>query len=202
MNTGAFAEVSTQLMKLLQDGLDADSNVQPKPTVVLDDPRKPTSGGSAARVSLWLYQVGIDEFGRNNPSPLFPGTAAQPKPTRFAFPPLGVNLFYLITPVLGSNNPTADQTALARAMLTLHENAVLAVSNPSVGLSEQIRIGLASESLDDRVKLWESLSEPYRLSACYVVRTVRLMSPLIETVTPVASMTTGMDDVPARMVEA
>src|SRR3954470_22543334 len=114
MSAASLVQVSRRLKRLLEDAFGAD-DVTPRPRVQFDDPAAPSSQ-DAARISLWLYQVTADEFGRN--APVTEAETATRR-VRFQFPPLGVNLFYLVTLLLG--NPEAEQQALGRVLLTMHE---------------------------------------------------------------------------------
>lgn len=171
MSAQAFSLVSNRLKAVLTRGLPAEH------PVVLTPPT-----GEDGGVSLWLYQVAADEFVRNAPAPV--AEAADGRPVRYRRPPLGVNLYYLLAPL--TDNPVTQQELLARAMLVLHENSVVRVPDPDdpdagaeaaeAELSEAVRVSLVGDSLDDRVRLWDTLDRPYRLSVCYQVRTVRLVS--------------------------
>ena len=192
MSTAVFAQVSKRLQQLIEDSLRADENLNPKPKVVLDDPATLPSGQDSTRISLWLYQVIVDEFSRNASTPSADDRTDSRR--RFRLPPLGVNLYYLITPILG--NSESDQRALARIMLTLHENSILGVTQKDSEVNERVRISVLTESFDDRIKLWESLGKPYRLSIGYEVRTVRLVSKQVDDVVPVGSTTTALAQQP------
>jgi hypothetical protein len=151
-------------------------------TVMLEPPTKDAiTAGSL--VSLWLYQVAIDEFSRNRPPPQI--ETANARKAQLLFAPLGVNLSYLITPLV--NDQEEAQNLLAAIMLALYEAAQTAVDDAASEVSGSIAVSFVPDTLDDRVKLWEALGEPYRLSACYLVRTVRLISKLTATDTPVVT---------------
>src|SRR5262245_11119960 len=127
MSVNAIAAVSTRLKKFLDDVLSPEK-------VELLDPTK-TQDGS---VSLWLYQVTVDEFTRNRP----PGQAetAFGRQVRFQLPPLGVNLYYLIAPMF--NDHEMAQTKLAQVLLALHEFPHLTVEPSGAEVHEVVRISL------------------------------------------------------------
>lgn len=172
-SSAALAQVSAALKSLLEEALLADPVLQTVAfSVVLLDPSKPPmAGANANRVSLWLYQVVPDEFLRNlPPTPVANRVAGQKalvKP-----PPLVLNLYFLVTPLMGS--PDFDQRALGAVMLTLHQTPVVRLHSPGDAVTEEVRIGLVTEPAEDRARLWEAIQQPYRLSACYLVRSVRL----------------------------
>lgn len=195
-SAAALSQVSNALQTLLQDELRRDSVFQTL-SVVLEDPsRPPVANANALRLSLWLYQVVPDEFQRNLPPTPVIGTNGKKhlvKP-----PALALNLYYLVTPLTGA--PDSDQRALGLAMLALHLNPGLTLHIPADGVSEDVRIGLVSDQLEDRVRLWESLSEPYRLSVCYLVRTVRLEDDPKEVGPRVAETSAALGEAPAPVL--
>ena len=186
MSTAVFTQVNQALKTLLDKAL---TDVSGTPVVVFTPPGGDEPGDEVNQVSVWLYQVMVDEFSRNVPPAEAEG---GDKRVRFRLPPLGVNLFYLITPL--QKNPESAQTALAFVLLALHETPVLSVVEPNSEVNERVRVSFLPDSLDDRIKLWESLSKPYRLSVSYVARTVRLASKQTTTAAPVGSTTVGFGD--------
>jgi hypothetical protein len=177
MSTDAFTLASGALKEAVERAIGGTA------AVVLTDPGQ----GNGSRVSVWLYQAGIDEFGRNAAPPTADDQTANRR--RAALPPLGVNLHYLITPIF--DRPEADQQALARVMLGLYEEPVLRVFEPEAGVYDQVRVSPVPDPLDDRARLWEALGKPYRLCACYLVRAVRLASLKTVPAAPVAAVAAG-----------
>ncbi len=176
MSTEAFSFISKQFAKLIEDQLPGH------PRVVLEDP-----GSAAANaISLWLYQVTADEFLRNAPPQRM--QTAEGKDVRFKRPALGVNLFYLLTPMV--KDPESQQNQLAQTMLLLHENPTLRIPDPSnpvavmaaaqAEVDETVSVSLAHDSHDERARVWDSIDQAYRLSLVYQVRTVRLISKQID----------------------
>jgi hypothetical protein len=149
--------------------------------VHLKDPNDPPLSSA---VSVWLYQVLVDEMSRNNLPPTLPPPNALPpgapvalgKRRRAVAPPLGVNLYYLVTPDTGT--AAGDHNAVGAMLLALHESPLLRVpdvNNPA--RDEEIRIHLPIDSLEDRVRLWDTLKgRAYRLSFTCLLRTAFLHS--------------------------
>jgi len=185
MSTTAFATVSNALKDVLATALGGS-------TVVLADPGKATAGD----VSVWLYGVALDEFARNRP-PAQVETASG-RSARFRLPPLGVNLSYLITPMV--DDQAMAQTKLAAVMLALYETPQFPVEAPGAEVSDFVRVSFVPDSHDDRAKIWESISKPYRLSVCYQVRTVRLISKRVATDAAVVSATSGLEEKPTPRI--
>lgn len=177
MSTSAFVQISTRLKELLKAAMDGIG--PPAPTIELRDPSQDVSGDW---ISLWLYDAQVDEFCRNGRAGGFQIENGGGKGA-FRYLPLPVNLYYLITPMITS--PVLAQQALAQIMLALHENALLSVIEPEEEVNTQISVTLSSEEMDDRLKLWEALNKPYRLSVAYVVRKASLVSKQVESTKPI-----------------
>jgi hypothetical protein len=146
--------------------------------IVFKNPTE-TARDSAHRLSLWLYQVTEDEFTRNmpaqRPSPTTTQPAAPAVPTyRHIFPPLALNLYYLVTPFAPSSE--ADQMLLGKTMQVMYDNAIVLVYDEANEVFEELRIMLCRLSLEELTRIWEALQEPYRLSVCYKVRVARITS--------------------------
>ncbi len=135
--------------------------------------------------SLWLYQVTPDEFSRNGPPPTLQ-EASPGKPRQVGLRPLGVNLYFLVTPM--KDDMIANHDEMTRLMLCIHDEPVIFVPKP-LGGTDAIRISIGSESLEDRLRLWDSFkSKPYRLSFTCVLRTGKLQSSQVLTEYPVLSV--------------
>jgi len=142
-----------------------------------------TAQNAANRLSLWLYQVTENEFLKNQP----PARSNGVETTQF--PPLSLNLHYLITPF----GPTgqADLLILGKTMQVLHENAIVLLTDPARELAEELRVVLCSLLLDQLSRVWEALREPYRLSVSYEVRVTRVDSQHAITTARVIERTAG-----------
>jgi hypothetical protein len=137
-------------------------------------------------VNLYLYRVFESPYTRNRD---WPGDRATPPIGR---PALGLQLFYLLTPlgVKPENEGDAGDDAhatLGLAMTALHEHPVLndvhiAGFDADVDLSEalrnsfeQVKVSLIPIDVDELSKIWASLNKPYRLSVAYEVSLVQLL---------------------------
>jgi hypothetical protein len=141
--------------------------------------------GVMRQLSLWLYQVVPNEHMRNAPfvrkqRPAPPGQQASDD-DQF-YPPLVLNLSYLLTPSIqtdggGANDQVADQRVLGRAMQIFHDQSVLRMdSRQSPGQSDELHLSLAMRTIEELAEVWEAMQQPYRLSVCYEVRIVRIES--------------------------
>lgn len=131
---------------------------------------------STKRVSLWLYQVLEDEFAKNQP--MIP--AEQPDPAdpkrrhRDEFPPMALDLMYLLTPFAPTGD--ADHLLLGKALQTLYDNASVLVVDATADIAEELRIAFYRHTLEELTRIWDALNVPYRLSVCYKVRVARVGS--------------------------
>lgn len=151
--------------------------------ISLDNPKE-TAGQSAFRVSLWLYQIVENEYLKNAPAPHGPERQGG------RVPPLALDLAYLLTPFTGT--AVTDQVVLGKIMQILHENASLYIRDTLNGVVDEIRVVLCRLPLQEITNVWQALSEPYRLSVCYLVRVVRIDGELLEESVPVIEVTTGL----------
>lgn len=167
-----LAAVSRKLRDILWDAISADPQVGPivgsKAAIVFLNPTQ-TARDSSNKLSLWLYQVAENEHVKNQPMQRAagPGTDQQ-------FPPLALNLFYLVTPFASTGE--ADHLLLGKTMQVLYDNAVVLLKDPLAGIAEELRVILCRLTLEELTRIWEALREPYRLSVCYQVRVTRIAS--------------------------
>jgi Pvc16 N-terminal domain len=167
-----IAEVSKFLRHTLWLGLaeDADAKqlVSSENNIVLSNPGQPAEDG-VRNVSLWLYQVVQNEHLRNAAFVRQGGDGVE------QYPPLSVNLYYLLTPSTGKDE--GDQRVLGKALQVFHDQSILSMpSTESPGEGEELHISLVQRTIEELAEVWEALQKPYRLSVCYEVRAVRISS--------------------------
>jgi len=177
-----LAAVSGGIRRILWNSFAADPTVRPlvgtEEAIVFLNPTQ-TARDSGNRVSLWLYLIAENEFTKNTP-PL--RVAAD----REQFPPLTLDLYYLLTPF--GPSAEADLLILGRAMQALYDNARTTLINTSARVAEDLGINLFRRTLDELSRVWEALQEPYRLSVCYQVRVTRVDSTITTAAHPVLEM--------------
>lgn len=176
-----LAAVSDALRELVWEAIEQDptlhAHVGTRQAIVFRNPKK-TAEDSANRLSFWLYRVAEDEFMKNQP-PARSGIARAGGEDTGArqssrFPPLALNLFYLITPF----SPTAEfeYLLLGKTMQVMYDNAIVVLRDEPNEIFEELRIILCRLALDEVSRVWEALQEPYRLSVCYQVRVTSIDS--------------------------
>jgi len=172
MSYTVVLEVSKFLRSTLWNGLDAEPVIhtggylQGLASIKLTNP---ADTDPDRRLSLWLYNILPNEHLRNAPYARLKGDE------QIQFPPLSLNLYYLLTPSTGSDD--GDQYVLGKSMQILNDSATVQFQNPGApGTADELHISLAQRSIQELAEVWEALQEPYRLSVCYEVRTVRIAS--------------------------
>lgn len=165
-----IAEVSKKLRSVLWDAFDRDpvirTIVDNEAEIVFSNPTE-TARQDSNQLSIWLYQITEDEFVKNQM--MLRGNT----PDQQRFPPLALNLFYLITPFAGGD---ADHLILGKSMQVFYDNALMTLRNDAMEISEELRLIFCRLTLEELTRIWESLQEPYRLSVCYQVRVTTIES--------------------------
>jgi hypothetical protein len=89
------------------------------------------------------------------------------------YPPLCLNLYYLITPL--TNSTENDHKLLGKTMQVIYDNSTLqgsALKGVLQNSAEELRLILNPLSLEDHSKLWTAFMRPLRLSLSYEVKIV------------------------------
>ena len=187
MSFDAVYHVTRALRMLLHNEL---VTVSASAVVTLNPPGETLPAASG--VNLYLYRVQESPFTKNLSWPGDRKTAASDQPA------LGLQLFYLLTPLGTKPDEGSFQlgddahTMLGVAMSTLHENPILNhVHIPATAASpgfdadailpdflldsyEQIKVVLTPAGLEELSKIWATINQPYRLSVAYEVSLVEL----------------------------
>jgi hypothetical protein len=133
-----------------------------------------------AQLNLFLYQVTANAAWRNMDLP------RQVRPGETGFPPLALNLRYMLT-AYGREENDSDATChrvLGAAMSTLHDHALLSAdeirnSLPGNDLADQIervRVTPLQIPVEELSKLWTAFQTNYRVSTAYEVALVLIDS--------------------------
>lgn len=134
--------------------------------------------GQDTTCSLFLHRVSLNEHVRND--------VGRSDPRR---PALSLNLHMLVT--VWADSAQKEQLVFAWVMRELTRLAVLdgSVLGSSAGLEpgELIQLGIDELSTDDLSKIWQMLAPPYRLSASFVARNVRIGDDGDEAFAPVVA---------------
>lgn len=146
-------------------------------------------------LNLFMYRSEISAAWRNAELP------GVNRPNEGGFPPLALNLHYLLTAYGEKNGDQTSHLFLGTAMSVLHDHPLLGRQEiekilKESGLHEQVeRVRITPEplSLDDMSKLWSAFQSSYRPSTAYAVAVVLIESTLTaHAALPV--LTRGRDD--------
>lgn len=170
--------VDETLRSLITDHLDTTS------TQILDsDPAKYISFKPPHRliadnppsknyISLFLYRVVENSEIKNR--------SLEPRNgNRLQYPPLALNLFYLVTPLMKDNENDDDEAVknahklLGKIMQIFYDHAIIKgveLRGVLQNTTEELRIILNPISMEDITKLWSSFMRPYYLSVSYEVK--------------------------------
>ena len=181
-NYTALAEVGESLTAVLWQEIQLD----PVVNALIDTENKISLKSPAdlandvsVRLSIYLYRVVEDPYTKNQ-FPTF-GNGAQLRKA-----PLTLDLFYLITPLVGE--PRDQQIVLGKVMQVLYDRAILEGSDLVGSLAianEPLRAILNPVSLEEGARVWQALELSYRLSVCYVVRIAMVDSTREQYIQPV-----------------
>lgn len=114
------------------------------------------------------------------------------------FPPMVLSLYYMITAYSTSDlkfRAVQEQRILGKVMQVLSDNAV--ISGEEFGndvMGADIRIELLDLSTEEKMKLWNDTTKPYKTSLCYRVTPVELESTKARRISRVTEFTVEMED--------
>ena len=187
-NSLAIAAVTKTLQHLLTTGVsDMPGQVIAKP------PEK--AQATADQLNIFLYHMPLNAAWRNMDMP------RQVRPGETSQPPLGLNLYYLITGYGSEDSELRSQQWLGKAMSVLHDHPLLGAEEikgalDGSGLEDQIeRVRITPQNLssDEMSKLWTAFQAPYRNSMAYQVDVVLIESNR-PSQAPLPVLTRGKDD--------
>ena len=142
------------------------------PSIAILGPTEMKAGPSAHAVGLYLHRISIDRDGGNR--------YLQPKAVDQApQPELPVNLHLLLIAWTDSTKNEAPLLGWAMQQIgsafefdATHLGA--STRDPSWGEVDTLRIAPDDMSIENLMRIWDGLPGDYRLSASYVMRTIRL----------------------------
>jgi hypothetical protein len=131
------------------------------------------------RLSLYLYRIVENALTKNQ----FPVPELG---NRFRRPPLTLDLYYLVTPLVGT--PREQQIILGKVMQVLYDRAILGDADLTGLLAksrDEFRVILNTVALEEAARVWQALEMSYRLSVCYLVRVAMVSSTRVQSLQPV-----------------
>ena len=118
----------------------------------------------AVRLSTYLYRIAEGASSKNQ-------LPVQVNGVKLRKPPLALELYYLITPLVGS--PREQQVVLGKVMQVLYDRSILEGADLTGSLAaaaEEVRVILKPVELEETTRIWQSMEMSYRLSVVYLVR--------------------------------
>ncbi len=158
MKYTAIAQVSRQIVELLREELTPDL-LRKGDAVGLCSP----DNKGDFSLGVYLYSVEQSEQARIS------GRINQSLFTE-KYPPLVLDLFYMITPYLKSDVKflsEEEQTLLGRVLQIINDHSVLVQEEDEI-----VTLELCNPTLEEREKIWNTPSQPYRVSAFVTARAV------------------------------
>lgn len=163
----AIADIGASLQRVLWEEIQADSQlfalIDNENRISLESPFD-LSEDDSVRLSIYLYRILEDPFTKNR-------HPVQGRGGTLRKPPLTLDLFYLVTPMVGS--PREQQLVLGKVMQVFYERAIVSGPDLAGALSANdapIHVVLNPVSLDEISNVWQAMELSYRLSIAYTVR--------------------------------
>jgi hypothetical protein len=177
-----IAGVGEAIAAALWEEMNADPQVNPlidaESRISLESPAD-LEGDDTVRLSIYLYRIVEDAYSKNRPS-------VNDGRGRLQKPPLTLDLFYMLTPLLGQ--PHEQQIVLGKAMQVLYDRPTLEGTDLAASLGaagEVVRVILNPVTLEETTRVWQALEMSYRLSVCYVARVALVNSTRQQSFVPV-----------------
>ncbi len=172
-----LAEVGQSLVNVLWQQIQADSDLSALinniSLISLESPAEHQENTSdPALLSVYLYRITEDPYMKNRPA--VEGTGGKVRK-----PPMALDLYYLITPLLKA--PRDQQIVLGKILQVLYDNPTLEGPDLDGSLAtagEPIRVVFNTVPLQEVSWVWQALETPYRLSVTYTVRVTLLDSTM------------------------
>lgn len=175
-----LSDVSQQLRSQFFQALDAAPGMDFSLTsaaanITLDAPQDDLA--ESVQASLYLYHIDLDKHLRGQ-RPL----ADRTRDDLFHNPPMPVQLRYLFTPTASSAE--TNLSILGRVLQHVHDHPTITSLNGTPmddsrgAASPALRLRPDLLSLEQLTQLWNALSQPYRLSASFLVEVVAIDSGL------------------------
>ena len=127
--------------------------------------------GNRRLLSLFLYQLAENVHMRNR-------NMVVPDPERLVYPPVILDLYYLLTPYAQEREDEFD--ILERVIRVFYDNAALRGSTLKGMLldsgNDVLRVVLHPLTLEDLNHLWNTFAKPFKTSVAYLVTLIRIPS--------------------------
>jgi hypothetical protein len=184
------ADAGQSIINVLWEEIQTDAQVNgliPSEAAISLESPADLAGNNSVRISIYLYRIVEDPYMKNRFQSVAGSGGSQRKP------PLSLDLYYLVTPMLGA--PRDQQIMLGKVMQVLYDRAILEGPDLSGALTtgnQQLRVMINPVSLEECTRVWQALEVPYRLSVCYVARVAMVDSRVEQFAQSVLASTSSM----------
>ncbi|MFP2933438.1 DUF4255 domain-containing protein [Pyxidicoccus sp. 3LG] len=177
----AIAAITSALRNLLLKGLQsAPWGFENEVGVTFNSPEfaRPQQMDSIDQINLYLYQAVPNAAWRNE---VLPG---QVKRGEQGFPPLALDLYYLLSVYTPNDDGLEAHRLLGRALNVLHDHSVLSPAELQAAIPhsdvheqvERIRLTPHTPTVEEMSKLWSMFQKPYRMSMVWQASVVLIDS--------------------------
>jgi hypothetical protein len=170
-----LSEVGQSIVNVLWQQIQADPDlvalINSSSLISLESPAENQANSSdPSLLSVYLYRITEDPFMKNR-------VPVEGNGGRMRKPPMSLDLYYLITPLLKA--PRDQQIVLGKILQILYDRSTLEGPDLAGSLAtsgEVVRIVFNTVPLQEVSWVWQALETPYRLSVTYTVRVALLDS--------------------------
>jgi Pvc16 N-terminal domain len=162
----------TLLWSRIQFDSEISSIIGTEQQITLEPPFKVIKDTDPEQESLSLYLYRLVENAELKNRPL-----ERVNESALRYPPLPLNLFYLVTPL--TNTTENDHKVLSKSMQIFHDHAIAKgalLQGVLQNTATELRIILNPTSMEDMSKLWSAFMRPQRLSVSYEVKVIYIDS--------------------------
>lgn len=197
MSDLAIAAVTATIRGMLENGFKQANLTGEVTTLPLD---KAAVGTQPNRLNLFLYYMAPNAAWRNQTIP------NKVKRGETGYPPLALNLYYMLTAYGDDQVTEADHRLLGMGMRILHDKSVLDAQDISNATSEaplngaklenqfeQVKLTLEPLTLEEMSKLWTTFQTQYRISAAFQASVILIESKR-QVKSPLPVLARGEDD--------
>ena len=177
-NPMAIAAVTATVRNLLEQGINRDASLNFTAVTVRSPDKARQDSDTGNQINLFLYHTLPNAAWRNQDMP------RQVRAGEQGYPPLALNLAYLLTAYGRDNDEIISHRLLGQAMSVLHDHPLLGANEIEAALAnndlhtqvERVRLTPMPLSLEELSKLWTTFQTQYRISAFYQAAVVLIES--------------------------
>ena len=144
-----------------------------------EDAAEKIESGMKPKINLYIFLIQENATAKNREWEAVGAGALQK-------PPLALDLFFVVTPF--AENLLDEHRVLGEAMRVLYDHAIVDAAQLQGALPqtvEDLKVDLCAFDIEELTRIWNAFSQPYRLSVCYRVRIVHVVSAVQRQVTRV-----------------